>query len=418
MKLIRNNKNGFTSADFIQILCVLYISIWTISPPLAIDIEYRVVAIFSTFLWMCIELVNRPSTFFSPTPPVLCSLLYVSCTFIVNSWFFGFYSVVDKFQIYIFVLFMIFYESYRKKDIRQLRVVFWLSMIVYPFWLTSTIVMLKNNPYIVRASVTQLTVENESFMQGAGGFGLVYSTVIMIPVLLYLLKNINFVNRQFKSLFFRSFSKLLVVVNLLMICIVIVMAQFTIAIILMFVGIISVFLFSNKKYILNIRSLTIVIISLLVLLFSYEYLFELILNISKDTMYEAKVYDIVSFFDMNESVGTFGSRVYHYRLSINYFLENPIFGAHESGGHSAILDHFASYGIFVGTIFMYIVCYLPFRYMLKFSDKTFGLNCSMAFCVLLLSFLNPVPATVGFSVFIFYPVAIYYIQNVDGPGVV
>ena len=52
---------GGLSFGFIQKLCVLYLAVWTISPPLEIDMIYRLIALGAAALWFFIMIIDRKS---------------------------------------------------------------------------------------------------------------------------------------------------------------------------------------------------------------------------------------------------------------------------------------------------------------------------------------------------------------------
>ena len=49
---------GGLSFGFIQKLCVFYLAVWTISPPLEIDMIYRLIALGAAALWFFIMIIR------------------------------------------------------------------------------------------------------------------------------------------------------------------------------------------------------------------------------------------------------------------------------------------------------------------------------------------------------------------------
>ncbi len=182
-------KKKYSPSDITQLICVLYICIWVISPPLAYGVLYRVFVVAATIIWLCIELKNRPRNLLGSSRPTLFVFVFVFYSAIVGYLVEGSTDLIRNFQIYICLLFLVFYESYRKRDIRQLRPVFWISVILLSGWAFLTLIGLNANENVARILVRSSDLAEEYSGQGIGGYGLVYSLIIGVPVALYLVKS-------------------------------------------------------------------------------------------------------------------------------------------------------------------------------------------------------------------------------------
>lgn len=410
---LQSKKLTYTLTDKLQLLSVLYISIWAISPPLAYGTLYRVVAVAATGMWVWIELLKRPGTFFRPTFATLCSIVFIAYSALVGYWVDGPQDIVRNFHVYIFLMFLIIHESYQKRDIKQLRIVFWTALILYPIWLGITL-----NAYSTVSNVSRLLtrstgIESEYTDQGIGGFSLIYSVLVSIPILLYLAKN-RIGQFPGKKFYLEWLFKGLVVINLLLGCLVIVKAGYSISMILLTGSIIITLLIGNFN---SLHAIRLIAIILTILVFSplfFTPITEFIEDQSRGTMYERKVQDVKELLTEKESVGTVSDRSERYLRSVNLFLEHPLTGTltfADIGKHSAILDKFAQYGLIVGAIFAYTVFYLPLRYIKKLENNALGMTLAVSFVVISFSCLNNIFSSFGFIVFIFYPVAITYCEN-------
>ena len=134
-----------------------------------------------------------------------------------------------------------------------------------------------------------------------------------------------------------------------------------------------------------------------------------VVDLTRGTMYEKKVRDIMYSLDKSENVGTVQDRSNRYTISLNKFVSSPIVGVlslEEVGKHSAIIDRLAMYGIFFGGMFIYCLGGLPLRLMAKKGSLGFGLSATVAMVTLTFAALNNVFPAFGVGLFILFPVAV------------
>lgn len=400
--------------DKVQILCVLYITVWAISPPLAYGTAYRIVAVAATSWWLFIEFLKRPSTFFRPSVATASALIFVAYSAIVGYMIEGFSDIVRNFQIYIFLLFLVFYESYRKRDVRQLRIVFWGALSLFPIWLWLTYRTYGQVHNVSRILVRSSEVALNYRGQGVGGYELVYSMIVAIPVLLYLFKYFYRPDVFRLSSSARILPMGLILTNLILGSLVIIKAGYSISVIIFAISIVITIIIGKRSTLLVFRASCTFLIIVLLYFYFFVPIMELLANLSKGTMYERKFHDLVSFIANEQITGTLALRTERYLRSVKLFFENPIVGTlsfSHIGKHSAILDRYARYGIFVGTLFAYTVFYLPLQILKRQRGKNFGMASAVAFVVICFSFLNNLFSSYGFMVFIFYPLAMSYIED-------
>lgn len=92
------------------------------------------------------------------------------------------------------------------------------------------------------------------------------------------------------------------------------------------------------------------------------------------------------------------------------FLENPVIGVLEFasvGKHSSILDTFARFGIIFGTVFVYLIAYLPWRAIQVAGARHFGVPFAMLIAIALTFGLNSGFMGLGVMMFIVFPVALH-----------
>lgn len=400
--------------DRVQLICLLYISVWVISPPLSYGDLYRIIAIAASLIWLSIELVSRPRNLITPSLPTFFAFFFIFYTAIIDLILYETKDILQHFQTYVFLLFLIFYESYSKRDIRHLRIVFWVSLVLLSIWSLITIKEMLIYPHVARLLVRSSPMAEYYMAKGVGGYGLVYSVVVVIPILAYFIRSGD-VNLYFKRQNFikKIFAHSLIILCFLICLTVIIMAGYTIATVLM-AGSILIFLMVKGDS-LTSMCIAATISILIILLFGFfsDSFINSMSELSTGTQYEKKLQDITHSIEIERSVGTVSTRSERYIRSIKLLFENPFFGTLEFtdiGKHSSILDKFARYGIFIGAIFAYTVFYLPLRYI-KYVSSNFGLVFAIIFITIGFSFLNNITMSFGFMIFIFYPVAMTYVRE-------
>lgn len=210
-----------------------------------------------------------------------------------------------------------------------------------------------------------------SFMN-IGGYNFVYGAVLLYPVAIYAYKERKIGLWLFIIIFV---IELLLLLN----------AGYTTALILFMIS--SVFLFFRRN--LSVKNVIFIIIISIILIAVFSDLLSQGLN---------ALADIIENNDISERLRSLAggregieqsddNRIYWYRLSLNVFLESPLFGRMFGklyvGGHSFILDSLAEYGI-VGLsvlIYLYVTIYKLFY---KPYSKSSG------FGYILWAFLQPI----------------------------
>lgn len=368
------------------------------------------IGILSVALWLVIELGSRPKTLTAPSLATFCAMFFIIYTAIMELSLHGPASALRNFQSYIFLLFLIFFESYRKRDIRQLRIIFWFSLVLMSLWMVTTLRALAIDPHVTRMLVRSSEVAEIYMKKGVGGYGLVYSFILAIPILFTILKFKCFSSIiGARGVLKRTTTYLLFVTVLILTLALIVEAGYSIALILMFIAIAITFSVKKKSGLI-----VFLIVTLPLLLFiDLSAFFDSLSEILNGTQYDRKLRDIALTLQQGEAVGTYETRQERYLRSIVLFFQNPVLGTlsvEHIGKHSEILDRFAQYGLFIGSMYAYCVFYLPLYY-LKHSLADYGMMAAVFLTVAGISILNNIPAPLGFMLFIFYPFVVSHFPS-------
>ncbi|WP_173204192.1 hypothetical protein [Sphingopyxis sp. BSNA05] len=378
-------------------------------PPLTANPLARAVALLAIVSWGLLEIVRSNGIFLRPTWPVLGAGVFIVYDLVL--WYaLGEWELVSHIQMYILLTLLIIYES-RRNDPKSLEPVFWTMMLTLPVWWISTLRGFETfGDHAARTVVRSSEEAMELMQQGVGGYSLIYSSLVLIPILILM----TFRWRQFDMSsaprFLRAFPRafrLLPPIMLGLIAIVVLRAGFTIAVIVMVAtSVVSLMYLRPRPWILLMAPLVALFLVILGQLFLQD-IINLLIPMTDGTNFVHKLRDLQLSLDAGGSQGTVADRTERYFRSINSFLENPVFGVlgdRGVGNHSAYLDYFAQRGLFFGMLYIGLLLYLPIR-MLRQLPGMLSMTGGVLAVMILFPLLNSVTMAVGVVLFIMFPVA-------------
>ena len=253
-----------------------------------------------------------------------------------------------------FILFSFTYYSFTK-EYDSLKVFVGISMIYVIAINIVRIIRLNEIPLLARILASgnkELTINYATPFTAnfAHSNGLVFLTL----ALLYLLK-----------------TKIKISTRLMVVCIIILNAytiiktQYVLALLTLFAGAFAIFIHDIKNR--RMRIILFLIVGLFGILFFvfYQQIFSMIAELLPQSNLRNRFMELAEGFttETNLRNNDFRLRLYVYGLSISTFLQNPILGVGGSvyranglvGGHSLILDNYAYYGIFGGSVFPWML---------------------------------------------------------------
>jgi hypothetical protein len=402
----------------LQNFALAILCLWIMSPPLTPNPAARVLALLAIGLWAGLEMVRPNGIFLRPTWPVLGAMLFITYDLIL--WYtLGEWELLSHIQLYILLTLLIVYES-RRNDPKSLAPVFWTMMLTLPIWWISTLRGFDTfGAHAARIVVRSSDEAMELMQQGVGGYSLVYSSLVLVPILVLM----TFRWRQFDissaPRFLRAFPRafrLLPPVMLALVIVVVFRAGFTIAVIVMAATMaVSLMYLRPRPWILLMAPLVVLFLIILGQFFLRD-IIEFLIPIADGTNFVHKLRDIQMSLDVGDSAGTVADRTERYFRSINSFLQNPLFGVLGNrgvGGHSAFLDNFGQRGLFFGALYMGLMLYLPIR-MLRRLPGMLSMTGGVLTVMVLFPFLNSVTMAIGVVLFIMFPVACALTKEFDG----
>ncbi len=349
------------SYGFIQKIVVLYLVIWTISPPLQIDSIYRLLALGCAAIWFVIWVIRNHAVEFDKDEFI--ALIFLCLVLVVVLIEKTSFSVVLK-QIAMIMLVMCYImnrEYEHKWD--ELSGIVPIVLILLIIWNGKTVVALVEDPTIARRLVRDDETIYEFMRQGVGGYGLIYPQVCICPVVY------AWIYKSFKhnKLYF-----IIGVVWLISFMRFLNLAGYSIALFTAFVGFFMLVFYKGKSGAFAIILTAGVFIAIMATILYLTDFREWLLEIFDGTAVAKKINDLVSTSETGETGESIQVRINAYSGSLFDIFKYPLIGSlwrESGGGHSAFLDIFSKYGIFGGVIFSKTFYCVPIQYKNKYNDR-------------------------------------------------
>ena len=174
-------RNGF-SYGLIQKFAVLYLIIWTISPPLQVDLVYRLIALGCAAIWAAIWLIREnPVTLGKEQIGALVFLVAVVAIVYVEKY--DFESIIKQIALIMLVVcFLMTYFYDDKWD--ELAGIVPIVLILLTVWNYKTFNILVEDHTVARLLVRDDETTYEYLRQGIGGYSLIYPQACISPLIL------------------------------------------------------------------------------------------------------------------------------------------------------------------------------------------------------------------------------------------
>lgn len=341
-----------------------YLIIWVLSPPLAYGLSWRVLVLLAMALWLAMDLRSPRSVMLRPSWPVLGSVVFVFYTLAIEMLVPDAADINRHFQVWIMLFFLLVGESFRRGREEDARFCFWLTLLVLPVWSLTTLNTLDTYGHAARVVTRSSAEAQELADQGVGGFSLVYAMVLCLPLLAQLVLGRK---RQMTLGGGRWRARLgyaLLIVAFVLGLLLVMRAGYSIAVLLLGVGLACVLVIRSRRtlpFAISVCFAGLLVFAGSMVLQPTLAIFQ---NAAVGTEYATKVRDVRASLNTDQSVGTVEGRTERYMRSLRLFLENPVLGTlriDDVGKHSAVLDRFAQYGIGMGTLFLLLIAYVPWR---------------------------------------------------------
>lgn len=353
-------RRGFTYGT-VQMLAVLYLVIWTISPPLEIDLIYRLLALAAAVVWFVVLL-------FRENPVVLgkeqVAALFFMLTVILVTFiqFESFEDVIKQIGVFMLVICFIMNYFYTDKwsELSGILIVAFALLIV---WNIKTYTVLVEDPTIARKLVRDDESIYSYLRQGVGGYSLVYPQVCVASAAL------AWTIKAFRKNWLKfAVGAVWTVTFVLLVS----KAGYSLAIFTSAVGALLLLFYRGKSGISAFLVALIVFAgSMMAILYLHDFR-NFLLEIFDGTAVAKKINDLVATGDSGSAEGSIQDRMVAYGGSIDTVIQYPLIGAlwrGSGGGHSAFLDIAAKYGVFGAAMFSVMFYTVPRYYKKKYKNR-------------------------------------------------
>lgn len=411
-KIVRKRTLSNMLLDFLTVALIALIFV----PQFKFIGAYNFLNLSVTVLWCIIAFSKHPRFFTGGS-----KYFQVSIVFFLIAIFIAFFAdnkvLVNRYSS--FVMVPLFYWMYQYNVMyRELKANSRILFLSLPFILYTSIqttLVLILNPFAARSIKTSTEGSEDLISDGVGGYGLIYSVVILVIVLVPLLLE----QKKFGLMTFRRI--LLVSLGGSFLYLIILSNYFT-ALIVTILGVLAIIaLYRNKR-------IFIFLIPVALLYFTLQKEINLVVIdtisefVQADGLTHRRLQEIKTELTTGTKTESVDSRSEVVGQSIELLSEYPILGYattpvhrfdwNRVGQHSYILDTYALYGLFLGTYSAWIM-WLPFRYRItaKQGSKLQVYAWTVGIAFMLLITMNNLTATMGFASFFVFPTVFDYINK-------
>lgn len=404
----------------INLICCLYICVWTLIPLFRNSTGgyvFRIIFLVIAGIWFLTSLALSRKWFIEIFTISSIGLIYIVTYLFYYIFSYGDLSLnnfVTPFFVYLCIYMGYFYFNFEDKKMVKL-ILLWIAVCATVTFVTTFYQMQVNMDVsrLLTSSSTSLSIREYLEKKNIGSFDFIHGTLLLIPMILLNVK-VFLVSRE-------KFLPVLIVMASLAFA-VIIMANFSIAYIILTIAIILSLLPSNKNiFLMFFLTLVIVLLMSPIIVEISIFILTYIKNTSPSIMTQIKMESLINVLNRNEDLSSTSVRFNLYLMSLKSFLSSPIYGIGgyyqncgvNIGCHSQILDDLGRYGLFGAVPFLLFIS-LYFN-KIKVKLKSIRIKNTMFYTILLfflLAFVNPVfTYGISFAVFFVLPIYCKYLQE-------
>lgn len=384
----------------LEAVALLYIVVWTISPPLQLDMIYRLLALGCAALLFLLNGLKMTTE----QKIVTVFVVAVAITAFISSRSLS--GVLGQISVYLLFLGYLM-NSWYADDWDKFRWLLPVVLLLLSLWNFRSATMLATDASAARVIVRNSEAANAYLRQGIGGYGLLYSQVCIAPALVAWT-----VNAWKPKKWFSFACGILWAITFFWF---VWEAGYTIAVFTTAAGLVIYFFYRGKK-LLPALIISVLLVSLVVYLICYnDTVRNYLLEIFDGTKVAWKIRDITDTFSTGETADSISARIDRYMRSLQTMLKYPLIGSWWVGGqgcHSALLDTLAQYGLFGGyAMYQLVYCgYLGWRTRVKHSQTIRAMNAA-AVTITFVALFDTVPYNLTTMLTVILPIVLNDIED-------
>lgn len=353
-------KNGF-SYGFVQKIAVLYLVVWTISPPLQVDTIYRIIALGCAVVWMVIWFIREnPIVLSKEHVAALIFLALVLMVVYVERYDFS--SIIKQIALIMLVICFIMTYFYDDKwdELSGIVPIVLVLLVVFNY---KTFSILVEDHTVARLLVRDDETTYQYLKQGIGGYSLIYPQVCVSPLIVAWTVKAFSNNKLFCAIGVAWAYTYLRVIEL---------AGYSIALFATTIGVILLFFYKGKNVYVAFGITIAAFIGIMAAILYVPSFRDWILETFDGTAVARKVNDLISTSETGETGDSIRVRIEAYSYSVQNILKYPVIGSlwrESGGGHSALLDTTSKYGWFGGYALAMMLYHVPLHYKHRYNNK-------------------------------------------------
>ena len=389
----------------IQQISVLYLVIWTISPFMEVGNIWRIGALAAFGLW----LICAMSRGLHLERIHMLSLAFLALVVIVNIIENnGFGKILRPITIYMMVLFFIVGHFYKGKW-KELYFIVPIILLFLIYFNFKSAFKVMEDPTIARLLVRNDEEIYSYLREGIGGYGLIYPQVVTLPVLvMWIFKTLKYNKLYFIIGVTWTVSYILFILN----------ANYSIAIMGSAISLILLLLYKGHSIGLAFAVSFGLFVVLMMMILNWTDFRNMLLEFFDGTAVAKKINDLVATSESGVAEGSIDVRIKAYQSTIDTIIHFPFIGSLwqcGGGGHSALGDMFAQYGLFGGYIYCKIMYGVPSQYKKIYGYKRIQQMSNANLVVLLfVTLLDTAPYSFMGMILIITPILYENIIEWDG----
>ncbi len=364
------------SLGFIQKIAVLYLVIWTVSPPLQVDTIYRIIALACAVVWVAIWFIREnPITLGKEQIGAIFFLIAVMVVVYFEKYDLS--ALIKQIAFIMLVIcFMMTYFYDDKWD--ELYGIVPIVLVLLAIWNFKTFSILVEDHTIARLLVRDDETTYEYLRQGIGGYSLIYPQVCISPLIFAWTIKAFRNNKLFfaiGAIWAYTFIRLLE------------LAGYSIALFASAIGVILLLFYKGKNIIPAFIVTILAFIGIMAAIMYIAPFREWILETFDGTAVARKVNDLISTSESGVTGDSIQVRIDAYSNSIEDIFKYPIIGSlwrESGGGHSAVLDTFSKYGWLGGYALVMMFYHVPLHYKHQYSNNKFIISTANATLITLM----------------------------------
>lgn len=354
-------KNGI-SLGLVQKIAVLYLVIWTLSPPFQVDMIYRLIALACAVIWVAIWFI-RENPIRLGQEQVGAIFFLVAVMIVVYVEKYELESMIKQIALIMLVIcFMMNYFYDDKWD--ELSGIVPIILILLTVFNYKTFSLLVEDHTVARLLVRDDEATYDYLRQGIGGYSLIYPQVCISPLIFAWIIKAFKGNKAFFVIGVAWAYTFLRVLEL---------AGYSIALFATVAGLLILLFYRGKSATVAMLVTVALFVAVMASIMYIPAFRNWILETFDGTAVARKVHDLVTpSADSGVTGDSIELRIKAYSNSIGDIFRYPVIGSlwrENGGGHSAVLDTFSKYGLLGGYALVMMFYHVPLHYKHMTNDK-------------------------------------------------